>query len=251
MEWKHARTLADRDKIEREYGIRFTELLRLPYFDTARFSVVDPLHNILLGTPKRMITIWKDKGYLSKAQLEAVQQQCDKFVIPSDIGRIPHKISSGFASFTGDQWKNWTLIYSLVALRGILPHDDYNCWKSYVKACRLVCSKAISIDSVNQCDQNLAFCTRFRQLYGTELTCIFIAISRLTIVSREAKKSQRPLSELFTSNTAKKLANALAKLPRQLAPSYHSPNTFLLHRINKPTMVEIGATVLEYWLLQV
>ena len=170
MEWKHARTLADRDKIEREYGIRFTELLRLPYFDTARFSVVDPLHNILLGTPKRMITIWKDKGYLSKAQLEAVQQQCDKFVIPSDIGRILHKISSGFASFTGDQWKNWTLIYSLVALRGILPHDDYNCWKLYVKACRLVCSKAISIDSVNQCDQNLiAFCTRFQQLYGTEL----------------------------------------------------------------------------------
>ena len=37
--------------------------------------------------------------------------------------------------------------------------------------------------------------------------------SRLTIVSREAKKSQRPLSELFTRNTAKKLANALAKPP--------------------------------------
>ena len=52
-------------------------------------------------------------------------------------------------------------------------------------------------------------------------------ISRLTIVSCEAKKSQRPLSELFTRNTAKKLANALAKPPRQLAPSYHSPNTFL------------------------
>ena len=54
-----------------------------------------------------------------------------------------------------------------------------------------------------------------------------ISLSRLTIVSHEAKKSQRPLSELFTRNTAKKLANALAKPPRQLAPSYHSPNTFL------------------------
>ena len=47
--------------------------------------------------------------------------------------------------------------------------------------------------------------------------------SRLTIVSHEAKKNQRPLSELFTGNTAKKLANALAKLPWQLAPSYYSP----------------------------
>ena len=29
----------------------------------------------------------------------------------------------------------------------------------------------------------------------------------------EAKKNQRPLSELFTGNTAKKIANALAKVP--------------------------------------
>ena len=77
------------------------------------------------------------------------------------------------------------------------------------------------------------------------------AQSRLTIVSREAKKSQRPLSELFTRNTTKKLADALAKPPRQLAPSFHSPNTFLLHRINKPKMVEIGVTVLKYWPLRV
>ena len=35
--------------------------------------------------------------------------------------------------------------------------------------------------------------------------------SRLMIVSRDAKKSQRPLSELFTRKAAKKLANALAK----------------------------------------
>ena len=53
----------------------------------------------------------------------------------------------------------------------------------------------------------------------------FHLLSRLTIVSHEAKKSQRPLSELFTRNTAKKLANALAKPPWQLAPSYYSPNS--------------------------
>ena len=38
-------------------------------------------------------------------------------------------------------------------------------------------------------------------------------ISRLMIGSYEAKKTQQPLSELFTSSTAKKLANALAKPP--------------------------------------
>ena len=34
-----------------------------------------------------------------------------------------------------------------------------------------------------------------------------------SIMSREAKKNQQPLSQLFTRSTAKKLANALAKLP--------------------------------------
>ena len=106
MDWKFARTLADRNKIEHEYGVRYTELLELPYFDTARCSIIDPLHNILLGTPKCMTSIWKEKGYLSTAQLEAMQTQCDRFAVPSDVGQIPHKISSGFASFTADQWKN-------------------------------------------------------------------------------------------------------------------------------------------------
>ena len=86
---------------------------------------------------------------------------------------------------------------------------------------------------------------------GVACAVNLLYISRLTIVSREAKKSQRPLSELFTRNTAKKLATVLAKPPRQLAHSYHSSNTFLLHRISKPTMVEIGATVLKYWPLRV
>ena len=74
-------------------------------------------------------------------------------------------------------------------------------------------------------------------------------ISRLTIVSREAKKKQRPLSELFTWNTTKKLGNAQAKPPWKLAPSYYKYNTFLLPRINNP-MVKIASTILKFWLLR-
>ena len=170
MAWKHAQSQSDRTKIEQSHGFQFTELLRLSYFDTVRYSVVDPMHNVLLGTPKRMIAVWKEKGYLSPVQFDNVQMMCDRFIVPAAVGRIPHKISSGFASFTADQWKNWTLIYSLVALKNILPRADYLCWKMYVKACGLVCSKAISLDAVSQChDFFLAFCKNFEQLYGGEL----------------------------------------------------------------------------------
>ena len=38
IDWKHAQTLVDRNKIERDHGNRYTELLRLPYFNSARSS---------------------------------------------------------------------------------------------------------------------------------------------------------------------------------------------------------------------
>ena len=76
-----------------------------------------------------------------------------------------------------------------------------------------------------------------------------LRISRLTIVSREVKKKQQ--SELFTCSTALKLANTLAKLPLKLSLSYYRPTTFLLYRINKPRMEEIGATIPKYQPLRV
>ena len=154
MAWKHARTMTDRNKIEREFGVRFTELLRLPYFDTIQFSVIDVMHNVLLGTAKLMVTIWKEKGILSNQQFQTIQILCDKFIIPSGIGRIPYKISSGFSSFTADQWKHRTLIYSLVALKDVLPENHYNCWKLFVKTCGLICSRATSLDVIDQCDDS-------------------------------------------------------------------------------------------------
>jgi len=37
------------ENIANQTGIRWSQLLRLPYFDPSRFVVVDPMHNLLLG----------------------------------------------------------------------------------------------------------------------------------------------------------------------------------------------------------
>lgn len=39
---------------ESETGYRYTELLRLPYFNTSRMLTIDPMHNLFLGTGKHM-----------------------------------------------------------------------------------------------------------------------------------------------------------------------------------------------------
>lgn len=38
-----------RQNFLREHSARYFELSRLPYFDPIRMTVVDPMHNILLG----------------------------------------------------------------------------------------------------------------------------------------------------------------------------------------------------------
>lgn len=52
FEWLHA-SLERRKVLEKEFGIRFSELDRLPYFDPPRQAVVDIMHNLFLGIIKR------------------------------------------------------------------------------------------------------------------------------------------------------------------------------------------------------
>ena len=43
-------TKSERKNIERKSGVRYSCLLELPYFNAQRMCIVDPMHNLLLGT---------------------------------------------------------------------------------------------------------------------------------------------------------------------------------------------------------
>jgi hypothetical protein len=49
LKWQSARTKQKKQKIFSEYGVRWSELLRLPYWDPTRHVVVDGMHNLFLG----------------------------------------------------------------------------------------------------------------------------------------------------------------------------------------------------------
>lgn len=119
MKHKHAKTAAERAAVEKESGVRYTVLLTLPYYDTVRFCIVDPMHNLLLGSAKTFIKIWKEQVD-SVLDFASMQSAVDKFVIPAGMGRIPRKIENGFSNFKAEQWKNWIQIYSLVCFKDIL-----------------------------------------------------------------------------------------------------------------------------------
>ena len=60
-------------ELERQYGIRYSVLLKLPYFDAPRMCVVDLMHNLLLSTAKHMVELWKISNVISPKQYEEIQ----------------------------------------------------------------------------------------------------------------------------------------------------------------------------------
>ena len=111
--------------------------------------IVDPMHNLLLGSAKHMMNVWKELKLITDKHLEAIQEKVDSFCTPEDVGRIPTKILSGFSGFKAEQWRNWTILFSLYSLKDILPHSHYNCWQLFVKACCILCQRTITAREIN------------------------------------------------------------------------------------------------------
>lgn len=168
-EFKDAATASKHTELERKYGVRYSELTRLPYFDIVEFHTIDPMHNLLLGTGKYLMTMWKESGIVTKTDFENIQEQVDRFKVPANVGRIPHKISSNFSGFTADQWKNWICMYSILCLKEILPNNHYECWSLLVDACCLLIQPSISHQDLMKADEKLIeFCNTYENLYGKE-----------------------------------------------------------------------------------
>ena len=99
-----AKTSTEKSTLEAKHGARYSELNRLPYFNVITHHVVDPMHNLFLGTSKNMIKIWKDANILKPEHFDLIQVRLDEMNVPHGIGRIPHKIHSKFSGLTADQW---------------------------------------------------------------------------------------------------------------------------------------------------
>lgn len=163
-------TPAERERMESQAGLRYSSLLRLPYFDAPRMLIVDPMHNLFLGSAKRIMqSIWIERKILTDHQFKVIQQRVDCITVPPGIGRIPLKIRSGFSSFSADQWKNWTLYYSTMVLFDILDAADLECWRHFALGCRLLCHRTLTKMQLQLGDLLIMqFCRKVEQLYGKD-----------------------------------------------------------------------------------
>lgn len=163
------KTKTKRKKMESSLGSRYTELLRLPYYGSVTMCIIDPMHNLFLGTAKKLFKIWIDKELLSKKDLNAIESRIEVMNATSDLGRLPSKIATSCGGFTASQWQNWILYYAMYCTEGILPEEHLNCLQTFVIACRLLCKTSISKTDLFLADRKLLdFAIKFERLYGKE-----------------------------------------------------------------------------------
>ena len=71
---------------------------------------------------------------------------------------------------TADQWKNWTLYFSVYCLKGNLSSNELESWRNFVLSCQKLCKFSVTTDDIKVADALLLrFCKRSAQLYGSDV----------------------------------------------------------------------------------
>ena len=156
-------------KMEAKYGLRYSVLLHLPYFDPVRFTAIDTMHNLYLGTGKHAFKVWVSTNIVNNENLAEIDRKADLFQVPLGVGRLPVNISSNYGGFKADQWRTWITVYSPVVLKGILPNDHLQCWLIFVRACNILSQRIVKLSDLSTADLLLLnYCKKFEELYGKE-----------------------------------------------------------------------------------
>src|SRR5437868_11593137 len=78
--WRRCNLNASQSRFVKQTGVRWSELLHLPYFNPVRFVTVDPMHCLFLGIAKWIVKrIWVDEEILTINTLKMVQKRWMSF----------------------------------------------------------------------------------------------------------------------------------------------------------------------------
>ncbi|GBC19806.2 hypothetical protein GLOIN_2v1786147 [Rhizophagus irregularis DAOM 181602=DAOM 197198] len=158
LAWRSCNSTNSRKNFVSEKGVRWSELLRLPYFDPIRFIIVDPMHCLFLGIARWIMKrIWIDEGVLIPNDLKKIQEKMNQFKIPADLERISGNIErgEGFSNYTADQWRIFFMIYATTSLWEHLPSKDRKILTHFVRVCSILVSRILEIELMEEAHERL------------------------------------------------------------------------------------------------
>ncbi|TDL15548.1 hypothetical protein BD410DRAFT_732539 [Rickenella mellea] len=129
-EWLALETKSERGDYFKENGVRWTELARLPYLDLVRCTVIDPMHNLLLGIVKtQWYSQWIKENALRRAtttqgrELDVVHQFLETFESPLWAGKLPLRVGEpAGGSLSADEYKFAAMTALPIIVRDCASH---------------------------------------------------------------------------------------------------------------------------------
>ncbi|OAD69919.1 hypothetical protein PHYBLDRAFT_171942 [Phycomyces blakesleeanus NRRL 1555(-)] len=135
-----------------------------------RATIIDPMHNLFLGTAKRMMDIWIANNLLDDKDFVEMQEEANRMVLPVGYTTLKIKIGKKFPFMKADEWKSWCLIYSPVLLKTRLRDDLLGNWIHFVDACRELTKPSITKNGIKKAHESLEeFCVGCEDFYKPDV----------------------------------------------------------------------------------
>jgi hypothetical protein len=145
--WREASTPRQAKALLSHTGVRWSALLRLPYFRAARMTLPDPMHCMWLGVGKRLLHELKEECEWNGATLKRMQQVLDDMPVPRDVCRILHNWAANMNALHASQVKVFisSLSAAVFAADGNLSVEQHRMWRHLVIASRILASPYVCV----------------------------------------------------------------------------------------------------------
>lgn len=135
-EWLKAPTEARREAVFKAHGLRWSELLRLPYWDPTRFAVVDAMHNLFLGELRHHCRdVWglnvKDKSHTDGSSAAEIHPH-NPAQQREQLRRAHDALLSGARSTLKKIRKGY--ITSIARFNAVAPQDGLQTKSAYIES---------------------------------------------------------------------------------------------------------------------
>src|SRR6266498_2519036 len=157
-DWRLCKSQEERKRHVSSTFVRWTELLRLPYFNLIRHLIVDLMHCLFLRIAHWIIKkLWIENNKITKHDLEKMEKRAKNIKLPTDLGRLPSKVATRdrFSGFTADQWKSFILIYAIPLMWDLLDEPDRKILGNFVRACTLLVCRIIDDKILSEAHEHL------------------------------------------------------------------------------------------------
>lgn len=131
--------------LESQFGIRYSPLVELPYFDAIKSHAIDPMHCLYLGIARGILKGWVERGLVD---LKAVDARLAFLHTSAGGPPLPLASSSNLSSWTARELKLWTQA-SMFCLHNLLEERHILLWQKFVLACERLGKPYISAQDIN------------------------------------------------------------------------------------------------------